>query len=191
MAIRVDIVVVACLDRVEKVEEGCGLKSLDWAEIESFDLMLLIVVDRGYRKIKRCDGLLWRESKREEEEIWRSIRTVGSQGTVGLANRWPVPSAGWGSTDTIRVSEIGAGVRERAKASKKHYCEVCEISLQSAHALVRHELGKAHAEQVRIKAGGAPKPVSAIAQKARDFAATSKANKTYYCSDCTKAFGKD
>lgn len=95
----------------------------------------------------------------------------------------------WTKNNPERVKEIGAGVRARAKASKKHECIVCSIPLQSKTALARHLKSKAHQEQVRLAAGGAPKPVSAGTLTSQRFRERSKANGNFICSPCNKIFG--
>ena len=95
----------------------------------------------------------------------------------------------WQLRNPARVLEIATGVRDRAMASKKHHCDICNRSLQSKTALDKHLDTKQHAEQVRLAAGGEPKPVSAEAMRSRNFSATSRTLKRYRCDTCDKNFG--
>ena len=97
----------------------------------------------------------------------------------------------WTRANPERVAEISAGVRSPALASKAHLCEDCNLPLQSEHALTKHKGTAAHAEQVRLNNGGAPKVVSANALRAREFVAKNKANKKHYCAVCALPFGRE
>lgn len=95
----------------------------------------------------------------------------------------------WEAKNPDKVKETAAGVRQRAIASQKHPCTVCETSFPSVTALAKHMASDAHAEQVRLAAGGAPKSVSAATLRSREFAARNKASKKFLCKVCNKAFG--
>lgn len=49
----------------------------------------------------------------------------------------------WTNKNKEKVLETAVGVRERAKASNKHFCTDCKMPLQSANALVRPGVAKA------------------------------------------------
>ncbi|KAK4190573.1 ATP-1 H+-transporting ATP synthase [Podospora australis] len=82
----------------------------------------------------------------------------------------------WQARNPERVSEIAKGVRERAKASERFRCEICEINLDSTTGLPNHQESKPHKEKIRLKAGGKPKPVSQETLRSRAFAAKNKAS---------------
>ena len=94
----------------------------------------------------------------------------------------------WEHANKDKVLATAAGVRARAIASRAHECQTCNISLQSAHALKIHLASKAHREQLRLATGGKPKTVSAEVLRWRTLASKNKANRTYYCAICDKAF---
>lgn len=94
----------------------------------------------------------------------------------------------WEARNKDRVLAQAAGVRARARASRRHECTTYGVALQSVTALAKHMASKAHQEQVRLKAGGAPKEVSSATMRSRRFAAMKKESKAYYCAICDKAF---
>lgn len=94
----------------------------------------------------------------------------------------------WQDKNMDRVLQTAAGVRARAKESRRHECLTCNMCLASSTALRKHLASKAHQEQVRLAASGTPKPASAIAVKARKLVAEKRASKAYFCATCDKAF---
>lgn len=87
----------------------------------------------------------------------------------------------WTRLHPERVSEIGVGVRARARASERFRCETCDINLDSITALNKHLNTQAHKEQARLSRGGRAKVVSNETMRSRNFYAQNKANKTHYC----------
>lgn len=89
-----------------------------------------------------------------------------------------------------RENEAARSAVNRAEvhASKKYECSDCEITLQSSEALEKHLKSRAHQDVVDGELKG-PITKSAVAVKA--VRAAAKANKTYWCSTCSKAFNND
>ncbi|KAK4044435.1 ATP-1 H+-transporting ATP synthase [Parachaetomium inaequale] len=108
---------------------------------------------------------------------------------AGFLERRAAKKLAWTNKNRDQVKATAAGVRARAKAAKKHECHICNISLQSKTALAKHLKRKAHQEQVRLAAGGKPKPVSAATLRSRRFAANKRAEGKFYCPTCDMRFG--
>jgi len=90
--------------------------------------------------------------------------------------------------DHDRTLRVAKGVRDRAIAAKKHECKVCNIAPQSTTALNKHLASKAHAEQVRLQAGGAAKKPSAETTRSRNFAAKNLCPSSWNSDENTDAF---
>jgi Zinc-finger double-stranded RNA-binding len=90
----------------------------------------------------------------------------------------------WIARNSKRVAASHDKSIAKAKASKKHHCNVCDKIFVSASALTIHLSTKAHANKV---AGKRPK-LSAGARRSRAFNKKMQASKKYHCDFCNLSF---
>ena len=112
------------------------------------DLLPTWLLEEGLR-VSREEGLPRGVRVNREEVSLQSKTALAKHLKARIAILLAVQPSSW---------LIGQGVRERARASQKHFCDICESSLQSKTALAKHLKSKAHLEKVRLAAGGTPKP---------------------------------
>jgi len=154
------------------MERPQGIHGMTTEELEAYNLA------RIARAKERQSGISkrWRAKQRAED----------LQGYLARQLRYKIESQ---RRNWDRVLEIGKGVRDRAIESKKHHCDICDVSLQSKAALAQHLATKRHVEKARVAAGGQPKGVSNEAMKLRDFRKTHRDMGTYRCDTCDINFG--
>ena len=85
--------------------------------------------------------------------------------------------------ESVHLSQ--SKTREKAKASKKWHCDVCDVSLDSITAVNNHLGTKAHADKV---AGKPPPKPSAATLRTRRFNEKMQSNKKYHCGLCNLSF---
>ncbi|KAJ4369769.1 hypothetical protein N0V83_005533 [Neocucurbitaria cava] len=94
----------------------------------------------------------------------------------------------WSARHRVALSETSAMNRQNAIAARRFHCDVCDMSLQSQHALDKHLGTEAHADAV----DGVQK--SEMSQYALNLKAQRAANKAaciHHCSVCNKSFEND
>ena len=90
----------------------------------------------------------------------------------------------WTARNSKRAADTHAKSIAKARASKKHHCDVCDLTFPSASLLKIHLDTKAHANKV---AGKRSKP-SANTLRSRAFTEKTKANKRFHCELCDLSF---
>lgn len=85
----------------------------------------------------------------------------------------PEKHAGWHEKSVAKI-----------KATRKHYCTVCDHAFASSTMLEKHLESKKHLDQVALNAGVPPKPPSANALRSRAHVAKAKASMKFYCTPC-------
>ncbi|KAF2281327.1 uncharacterized protein EI97DRAFT_454533 [Westerdykella ornata] len=83
-----------------------------------------------------------------------------------------------------KSKQYSATTRARAKESKRFYCDICDVALQSNPTLNKHLASQAHATQEELRAGGTTAPPSKETLHKRDYVAKIKESKKYYCPVC-------
>lgn len=95
----------------------------------------------------------------------------------------------WTNRNKEKVLETAAGVRARAKASNKHRCDTCNLSLASPLALEKHLDTAAHKKQVSIAAGTyIQEPDTPEVARAKARMADKKKRMAFACAICDRRF---
>jgi hypothetical protein len=92
----------------------------------------------------------------------------------------------WSAKNRGKLRKVSSQNREKNKNSARFRCDTCDMNLQSAHALEKHNGTQQHQDRV---AGVPKRPPSKYAAAAKAVLVAAKENKLHYCSTCDKAFG--
>jgi hypothetical protein len=125
--------------------------------------------------------------RKQRHQRW--VERQRSNDLEGFLERARVTRLAWDHANKPKVWAAAARTRARAKASNAHRCETCQLSLDSITALRKHLRSKAHAEKLRLAAGGTPKPVTAENVRSRRFSSKNRTNKKFYCAIYDMPFG--
>ena len=120
---------------------------------------------------------------------WQGSRArIRAADPEGYRERARIEKNAWSKKHSERLAKVSAKNRETAKEAARFFCHDCDMALATQFAINKHLVTKAHKDRARgIKKSSPTKSARAVAL----VRAQAKANKTYYCPTCDKAFNND